>query len=159
MLSGIDIAFGQDAISLLRWLTYAKSPPTLGELVHAAIIDPNDQAAVKVDDQGSIEDTLDILTGLIVVVGSGQEVMGRVDESESDVGDKNVNDVGSKSSHRVNGDANVRLVQFSVQEYLEPERIVNSSARDFAFEPDREHRILTQCCLAYLLHYHADYEK
>ena len=39
MLTGIDEIFRDEALTLLRWLAYAQTPPTLMELAEASIID------------------------------------------------------------------------------------------------------------------------
>lgn len=47
------------------------------------------------------------------------------------------------------------LAHFLVKEYLESERILRSEARDFYLQSTREHGVLSQCCLVYLLHYNS----
>ncbi|PIB00933.1 Vegetative incompatibility protein HET-E-1 [Cercospora beticola] len=47
----------------------------------------------------------------------------------------------------------VRLAHFSVKEYLESTRILQGSARGFQLSSAREHWIIAQSCLAYLLFY------
>ena len=46
MLTKIKTMYHQEALTLLRWLAYARSPPTLGELVDAAIIDPAEESFI-----------------------------------------------------------------------------------------------------------------
>lgn len=53
----------------------------------------------------------------------------------------------------------IRLAHFSVKEYLESSRIVDSDAHYFQFDIGREHRFLTQSCLVYLAHYSNSLQK
>ena len=65
ILIGIDEMLRGEALILLRWLAYAQSPPSLGELAEARIIDPTDTGGVDFGNRGGVEDTLEILSGLI----------------------------------------------------------------------------------------------
>ena len=59
MLAAID-KFPDDALMLLTWLAYARSPPNLGELTEALVIKFEEDVVDSVD-RGSPEDILDIL--------------------------------------------------------------------------------------------------
>ena len=67
MLTRIKKMYHQEALTLLRWLTYARSPLTLGELVDAAIIDPVEECFVDTDERGGLRDALNILSGLVTI--------------------------------------------------------------------------------------------
>lgn len=115
---------------LLQWLAYARSPPTLGELVEAAIIDPAEESSIDVDNRGSLEDTLSTLGGLVV-----NEAVTTINaQSDSDHGRSDVASVKTDPSNvaHCNGPFSsstiVRLAHFSVQEYLESKRILTSNA-------------------------------
>ncbi|RMY35726.1 hypothetical protein D0866_04409 [Hortaea werneckii] len=66
MLSDIGENYQQEALTLLQWLAYAKSPPTLGELAEAASINPDEQDCVDADNRGGIEEILNPLSALVV---------------------------------------------------------------------------------------------
>ncbi|KAI7081966.1 hypothetical protein KC356_g8751 [Hortaea werneckii] len=65
ILCAIEERHRLEALTLLRWITYSKAPPTLGALAEAAIIDPAGEGKVNIDDRGDIEDSVNILSGLI----------------------------------------------------------------------------------------------
>ena len=50
-------------------------------------------------------------------------------------------------------DTRVRFAHFSVKEYIESDRIMESRAKDFYLENAKEQEFLAQSCLTYLLHY------
>jgi ankyrin repeat protein len=171
MLTRIDDGDRAHALVLLRWLTYSYEPLTLEQLAEASIIDPTDDPSsdglVDLDNKGNWDDTLNILTGLIVVAPRDQENgSGTADEQRSegsDQGDKHRivdNEImidGELDVYRhglhISKDTKVRLAHFSVKEYLQSSRIVDSAARGFHLVPSREHRFLTQSCLIYLTCY------
>ena len=162
MLVGIDESLRPDARKLLRWLAYARSPPSLGELVDATIIDWAADGSVEVEDRPGLDDTLEILSGLVTVVG------GRENEDDlEDVQDARGHELESgddeaelvSGRQQIRGDTKVRLAHFSVKEYLESKRILKGSAKDFSFESSREHGILCQSCLVYITHYSRSEEK
>ncbi|KAK1043936.1 hypothetical protein LTR74_018372 [Friedmanniomyces endolithicus] len=150
------------ALTLLRWLAYSRSPLGLIELAEAATIDPTDDVFVDgfVDtkNRDHWEDTLDILTGLITI--------DRADEGEVD--DDNgrpaaMNDSRDRSvvqnHQRIGKNTKITLAHSSVKEYLESPHVMTSEAKDFRFDPAREHTILSQSCLVYLSHYSGSSEK
>ena len=159
MLTGIEKRSRKDALILLRWLAFARSPLSLGELAEARVIDPTGDGGVDVDDRGGLEDVLEILSGLITIDGVDDDhdkTKGLWSEySDSRMRDQNV----WHSIRRVQKDAKVRLAHFSVKEYLESERIPHSNAKIFYLESAKEHRFLAQSCLTYLRHYSSSEEK
>jgi hypothetical protein len=60
MLTRIKEMYHQEALTLLYWLAYARSPPTLGELVDAAITDPNMESFIDISERGGLRDALNI---------------------------------------------------------------------------------------------------
>ena len=135
MLTGIDHMFREEALVLLRWLAYARLPPTLSELAEASIVDPPGQGVVDVGNRGSLEGTLEILLGLVSC--------GKTEDGDQKLGK----------------DSRVRLAHFSVKEYLESERVVQRHAKDFFLESGIGHRLLAQSCLTYIMHYSSNDEK
>ena len=73
MLTGIEDVYLEEALVLLRWLAYARSPLSLGELAEATIVDTKSDGFVDVDNRGDVKDTLDILSGLVVLEKSSLE--------------------------------------------------------------------------------------
>ena len=160
MLTGIEKAFRKEALVLLRWLAYASSPPSLGELAEASIIDPANDGAVHVDDRGSLEDSLDILSGLVTIEGNDDDDNNENEYSKSDASDFENNDGKvTQSVQRIGKHVKIRLAHFSVQEYLESSRILQSNAKDFYLERGKDHRFLAQSCLVYIMHYSSKSDK
>ena len=67
VLLEIEEMYHDHALTLLRWLAYARSPPTLSELVDAAVTNPIHESFIDADNRGDLEDTLNILSGLVTV--------------------------------------------------------------------------------------------
>ena len=65
MLCGMQDMYRDEALTILRWLVYARSPHSIGELAEAAIIDPRGDGVVDIDSRGDVEDLLGILAGLV----------------------------------------------------------------------------------------------
>jgi hypothetical protein len=152
MLNSISEDDRPYALTFLRWLAYAKSPPSLERLREASIIDPTDDPAargvVDIDNRGGWGDALEILAGLVITE--------RADEQE-EINDGptkfRLADFRVKLKGLVERDTKVRLAHFSVKEYLESSRILSGNAKEFSFDPVKEHGFLTQSCLVYLMYY------
>jgi hypothetical protein len=67
MFSRINKHHHREALTLLRWLAYARSPPTLGELVDAAITDPDQEDSINTEQRGGLRDALNIHSGLAII--------------------------------------------------------------------------------------------
>ena len=145
------------ALTLLRWLAYAQSPPSLDELAEASIIDltgdTGSGGVVDIEDRGGWGDTLEILAGLVIIEGASKgETGNEIIRSDAPDDSKDYRSV-MHDSQWIKKDTKVRLAHFSVKEYLESPRILASDAKYFHLEPAKEHRFLTQSCLVYLMHY------
>ena len=137
---------------------------------------------MDIDNRGDIEDSVDILSGLILVYeeDDGYETDNSYDTDEEDDGDKHVDshdtddgqDLSSNHKSRCSDDADtgcfiprfnseskVKLAHFSVKEYLDSERILDGTAKGFHLDAASEHRFLAQSCLTYLMHYSNDTTK
>jgi ankyrin repeat protein len=162
MLTRIKKMYHQEALTLLRWLAYARSPLTLAELVDAAIIDPDEESSIDTDERGGLRDALNILSGL-VTIEENQSDGGNHSETKSFA--SNVPAAGPERSgamfdiEHLTSDTRVRLAHFSVKEYLESERMLESGAHQFYLESATGHRVLAQSCLTYLQYYSASCEK
>jgi ankyrin repeat protein len=163
MLTRIKEMYHEEALTLLRWLAYARSPPTLAELVDAAIIDLDEEGSIDTDERGGLRGALNILFGLVTI-----------EESQSDRAENHSNtgiftrDVSTASpeqsgamfhSQNLTPDTRVRLAHFSVKEYLESKRVLESDACQFYLENATGHRALAQSCLTYLRCYSLSREK
>jgi ankyrin repeat protein len=151
MLTNISEYNRADALTLLRWITYAKSPRTLRELAEATIIElPNEvdaEGVVDVENLGGWADTLAVLAGLVTIQSESDDF-----EYEDSIDDLQV-------ARKATQDAEVRLAHFSVQEFLESKRVLASDADMFHLDPGRDHGFIARSCLMYLQHYSSSIEK
>ncbi|PPJ57681.1 hypothetical protein CBER1_00147 [Cercospora berteroae] len=165
MLLAIEKSVHSEALTLLRWIAYAESPLTLEQLVDTTIMDLDQEASVDIDNRGGLVDTLEILSGLVVTGPPNtylddltaimrDEYHGSDDTSlfsiEHSLNGDNNNTGGTTT---INENTTVTLAHFSVKEYLESTRILESDARAFHLQSPREHWLIAQSCLAYLLSY------
>lgn len=178
MLASIGEIYCQEAICLLRWLAYAKSPLRPDELIEAAIVSPEGDGLVDLPNRGSLEDLLEILGALVTIewsrddanlrtLYSGSDVSHTDDEEGNGTGTDDMcedditpkEDRASRSGSRTFVCASVRLAHFSVQEYLESPRILQSQAAAFHLDKGEGHDFLAHSCLTYLIHYSRSHEK
>jgi len=164
MLTGIEEGSRTDALTLLQWLAYARSPLTLGQLAEARIIDLEGDGAVLEDDRGGLEDSLRILAGLVTIDTISDGMYGRGgmplrgkshDPADSEGLDdlEDLEDRTSQASLQSIRGLNVRLSHFTVKEYLESRRILLGSAIYFHLDYVKGQDLLTQRCLIYLEYY------
>jgi hypothetical protein len=155
--------YHEEALTLLRWLAYARSPPTLAELVDAAIIDLDEEGSIDTGERGGLRGALNILFGLVTIEESQSD---RAENHSytgiftSDVSTAGPGQSGAMfHSENLTPDTRVRLAHFSVKEYLESKRVLESGARQFHLENATGHRALAQSCLTYLRCYSLSREK
>jgi ankyrin repeat protein len=151
MLTSISEYNHYDALTLLRWIAYAKSPRTLRELAEATIIElldeTDEEGAVDAENRGGWADTLAVLAGLVTIQGEQDDP-----QNEHVVGDlQKPSDVFQNMT--------VRLAHFSVQEFLESARILATNVDIFHLSPTRDHGFLARSCLVYLHYYSNSIEK
>ncbi|KAI7343490.1 hypothetical protein KC354_g15620 [Hortaea werneckii] len=164
ILYAIGKRYQQEALTLLRWITYSKEPLTLRELAESSIIDPSGEGIVDTDNRGDIEDSVDILSGLILIYeehdGHGTDNSHNVNDGanlSSNPLPRQFDDTAIEScTVKLNPKSKVRLAHFSVKEYLESKRILDGTAKDFHLDAAREHRFLAQSCVTYIIHYSND---
>jgi ankyrin repeat protein len=156
-LLDIEEMYHDHALRLLQWLAYAHSPPTLGELVEAAVTNPDHESSIDADDRGDLDDTLNILSGLVTVEESKDADVEGHSKTRSFTPSASTTDhdktVVASQSRNITSDTRVRLAHFSVKGYLESKRILKSSADQFYLESATAHRALSQSCLTYLRYY------
>ena len=183
MLKRIDQHDRQEAVTMLRWLSYAKHTLTLGELQEARLINPELEGSVAWDDPGSIDDIVEILGDLIHVEGpfdvsTKQVRWKRARERDWMAYDSyrdyvrvhgGNSDSGLSSGSLSAGDrtdlysawwinegqkfARVQLAHFSVKEYLVSAHARQDLLHDLPFHEPMAQRCLAQSCLTYLLEY------
>lgn len=163
VLLDIEEMYHEHALTLLRWLAYAYSPPTLGELVDAAITDPIQESTIDADNRGGLEDTFNILSELVTVEETKDADLGDDSETKFCTPDASTIDVDEAdvASHYRNltSDTRVRLAHFLVKEYLESKLILQSNAAQFHLESATGHKVLSQSCLTNLRYYSLSPEK
>ncbi|KAM0707280.1 hypothetical protein Q7P35_005518 [Cladosporium inversicolor] len=162
MLTRIKTMYHQEALTLLYWLAYARSPPTLGELVDAAITDPAEESFIDISERGGLGDALNILSGLVTIEENQVTDTKNYSRAEFVPNDTSATSdsqaTSTFDSQRLTMDTRVRLAHFSVKEYLESHRILHSDARQFHLESVMGHGILASSCLTYLRYYSSSSE-
>nr|POE59396.1 isoform 2 of ankyrin repeat domain-containing protein 50 [Quercus suber] len=161
ILLGIEQSCRMDALRLLRWLAYARAPPSLGELVEVLVIDLTKEGSVEAEDRPGLKDALEILSGLVILeeeteddsdIYARRRALKWRQQTQKDY-------IELTSRFQRTADIKIRLAHFSIKEYLESTRILEGSAKDFYFNSAREHNILSQSCLVYLSYYSSSDEK
>ncbi|KAJ5827620.1 hypothetical protein N7447_004383, partial [Penicillium robsamsonii] len=127
MLCDIDETYVEDVRRILSVLSFAIRPLTVSELIDAHAVELGESPYLDREGRSYGQDDLvNICLGLVEVV-------------ETD------NDDGQMISI-------ARIAHFSVQEYLQSDRIRNQRAEGFAINSGSANTELAQICLAYLLH-------
>ncbi|WPH03584.1 Hypothetical protein R9X50_00646600 [Acrodontium crateriforme] len=153
MLTAINKTVRPDAITLLRWLAYAQSPPSLGELAEATIIDLSGEGTVDTDGRGHVEDTLHILAGFVTINDIDNIIEQSGTNFESDLLEFKQGDSIITLGQQIGSRTKVKLAHASVKEFLEGKRILEGTAKDFHFNCATEHKFLADCCVVYIMHY------
>jgi ankyrin repeat protein len=118
-------------IRLLVWIAYSRVPQSLEDLAEAAAIDPFHRDPVS--DDNNLISHLEVLTlcqGLIAPIVS------------------DVSDAYRRPASQY--DQEYSLSHFSVQEYLESDRIRDSPAEAYWLDKERSEALLTGACVTYL---------
>lgn len=142
----------EEALCLLRWLTFASRPLTLGELHETRrLIDFGRDEDAAWNDPGSIEDIKEILGDLIHVSPLYDR---RHDASKSNgmtnlpvVAPESKDGKSHLSTHRV------QLAHSSVKEYLLSDCVLHPSSNGLPFQATASHLSLARNCLAYFKRY------
>ncbi|KAL4778820.1 hypothetical protein BJX76DRAFT_362362 [Aspergillus varians] len=126
ILCSIDETYAEDVRRILTVLCVSSRPPTVEELIDAHAVDL--QEPPRLDREGRSydqDDLIDICLGLIEVA--------------------EIEDSRGKRKHVA------RIAHFSVQEYLESDRVLQQKARKFAIQRESANLEMAQICLVYLL--------
>lgn len=128
ILCSIDAEYIEDVRRVLTLLCFSARPLTVNELVDAHAVDINEPPQLDRDGRSyDKDDLIDICLGLVEVV---------VAEQDSD--DEEPTFIAS-------------IAHFSVQEYLQSERILQQGSRSFAMASALANKEIAQICLVYLL--------
>ncbi|KAL2136905.1 hypothetical protein VTI74DRAFT_66 [Chaetomium olivicolor] len=125
MLSNIDKESEADAIRMLTLLCTARRPLTVEELIDSIAVELGDNPQFNEDSRlmNGADDIRRICPGFI----------------ELDLSPKN-------------GGTTVRIAHYSVQEYLESDRIRSSATAQYAVDREHANNAVALICLIYLLH-------
>ncbi|EUC31762.1 hypothetical protein COCCADRAFT_38175 [Bipolaris zeicola 26-R-13] len=129
ILSAISEDDSRYAITILRWLTFAARPLSLGEVAEIVAINLDDEATFDRDEV--LEDPLDVLNICSSMVTISTE------ESETQGPAKQI----------------VVLAHYSVKEYLISDRIQKGSAAHYSMQLAVCHDAIARSCLGYLLQF------
>jgi ankyrin repeat domain-containing protein 50 len=132
MLSKIDAASIEYARQILMWLCFAKRPLTVREVIDGVIVEPGDNPRVNLKRRlQDGDDILHICPGFIDVETSPDRT--------------------PRTYTQNNMARRVRITHYSVQEYLESDRIRQQTAAIFGMQSTTSNLEAAQICLVYLL--------
>jgi ankyrin repeat protein len=142
----------EEALCLLRWLTFTSRPLTLGELHETRrLIDFGRNEDVAWNDPGSIEDIAEIL-GDLIHVGPSNDYHHDASKSK-DPTNLSVVAAESKDPQSKLSDRRVQLAHSSVRDYLLSDRILHPSTSGLPFQSSASHLFLARNCLSYVKRY------
>jgi hypothetical protein len=128
ILEKINPLNSQEALSALRWISFATRPLFIEELIEVCAINLDEDPEFDVAERYEPRDILDLLPGLIII-----------------------NPPLKLAEHPIYKTHVVTFSHFSVQEYLLGRRIVSSPAKLYKLDIRISNHFIARCCLAYLL--------
>jgi hypothetical protein len=128
ILEKISPLNSQEALTTLRWISFATRPIFIEELIEVCALNLDAEPEFDVTERYRPGDILDLLPGLITINPP-------LKAAETPLYNTHV----------------VTLAHFSVQEYLLGPRIMSSSASPYSLETVYSNHCIARCCLAYLL--------
>jgi len=131
ILFNIDENYRRDALKILQWLTYSARPLRLEEVAEVVAIDVDESS--RFDPEKRYSEPRDIWTACSSLIFLQEEIL--------------------EDAHEGNTRAIVRLAHFSVKEYLISLSIRNERAKDYSIQKIDTNALITESCLAYLLHF------
>ena len=163
ILMSIDEIYHTDALVLLKWLAYAREPPTLLQLADTVVIDWA-SGVIDFDDRGDLDGPLNILSGLVTVVqadsGSHDKDHASVPGSQESISENDRSKAAGVSddddpgrTRGITARAKVRLAHFSVKEFLESTRNSANDTISFRLNPNSGHSLIAMNCLQYIISY------
>jgi ankyrin repeat protein len=140
----------EEAVCLLRWLTCASRPLTLGELQETRrLVDFDRNEDVAWNDPGSIEDIAEILGDLIHI--------SPIYDHYCDVSKWTTNlpvvAAQSEDTQSRLSDCRVQLAHSSVRDYLFSDRVSHPSTSGLPLQSSATHLFLARSCLTYFKRY------
>jgi hypothetical protein len=158
MLCKIDVASIEYARKILMWLCFAKRPLTVPEVIDGLVVELGNNARVNLAKRPLT--VPEVIDGLVVELGNNARVnLKRRLQDENDIlqicpgfidiglsPDEIPKEYGEDVMSRT-----VRIAHYSVQEYLESDRIRQQKAAMFSMQSATSNLEATQICLVYLL--------
>ncbi|KAF7503583.1 hypothetical protein GJ744_003611 [Endocarpon pusillum] len=138
MLMNIDPELREDAKRILTWLCFAKRPVTVQEIIDGLMVELGENP--RLDRERRLQDANDVIwicPGLI-------SLNARADRANP--GSEDDLPYLEETAHR----SLARIAHFSVQEYLESQRIKSQTASVFALDGLTANTELAKTCLVYL---------
>ncbi|KAI7161040.1 hypothetical protein KC349_g3046 [Hortaea werneckii] len=131
----------EEALKILRFLTYAQRPPSANELLEVTgiFLEEDGSRFDKDEVLKSVRDISRICIGLVSIVPAVQDLDSSGDASQT----SDTFYIGSNSII----EPSVRLAHFSVKEYLTS---IRPCIEKFSLREKESHDILANCCLMYL---------
>ncbi|PVH74380.1 hypothetical protein DL98DRAFT_604683 [Cadophora sp. DSE1049] len=127
ILTKIPAGNTTEALSILRWISFATRPLFVEEIMEICAIRLNEEPEFDIEERYQPRDILDVLPGLITI-----------------------NPPLKSSETPIYGLHTVAFSHFSVQEYLTGNRIISSAARDYALEAGYSNHFIARSSIAYL---------
>ena len=137
MMCSINKSWIEDARRILTLLCFSSRPLAVQELIDAVAIQLHEPAGLNLRRRLHDTDDFRLLCPGLIDVGAKVNDETRVDSD------------GSKEIERIV--PTLRIAHFSVQEYLESDRIREQQADAFALESASAHAEIAEICLSYLL--------
>jgi hypothetical protein len=136
MLCDIPEMYFNEVLILLQWLAFAERPLSLVELAEASIIRPGTHAPVSIEDRGTGEDVLTLLSGLVQIEWHSGRSNNTWFELYDDISGILTQDRrmlveesdGIGSDWKFQNNLKLRLAHFTVKEYLLSEDITKECA-------------------------------
>ena len=127
ILTKIPAGNTQEALSILRWISFATRPMFVEEIMEICAIRLEEDPEFEIEERYQARDILNILPGLI-----------------------NINPPLKSSETPLYGVHTVVFSHFSVQEYLTGSRIISSKARNYTLEAEYSNHFIARSSIAYL---------
>lgn len=147
MLCNINYHLAEDARRILTLLCFARRPLTVQELIDGVAVEINGDSSRlnhkrRLQDSNGIRDICGVFIDIYVV--ERDTVEGYTSEDEDEDEDEERGEGGEDVTEIV------RIAHFSIQEYLESERIRHQKAAAFSLTNVAAHAEIAQVCLTYL---------
>ena len=139
MLTNIDPELTEDAKRILTWLCFAKFPVSVQEIMEGLMVELGENP--KLDRERRLQDANDVIW-----ICPGLISLSTLENGASSNSDDALLDSEDTSRAPL-----VRIAHFSVQEYLESDRIRSQTASKFALNDRTANTELAKICLVYTL--------